>query len=91
MPGHISLATRAMGSMTSGSSGDAGLGTEPPIGVRTISGSARLCASQPRTNSIESPGKIRQLMTARALGGRALSALPPSIRVATQVVRRTLL
>ena len=39
------------------------------------------------TSAGESPGTMRQFITARARCGSALSACPPSIRVGVQVVR----
>ena len=50
-------------------------------------GSPTTETSVSRTASTATPGKIRQLTLAATCCGKAFSACPPSIMVATQVVR----
>src|SRR5471030_384266 len=68
-----------------------GGGGELPPRISSVStltaGSAMARSSARRTVSCVTPGKMRQLMLARARCGRALVAWPASSMVATQVVR----
>src|SRR5580700_974628 len=67
-----------------------GGGEEGPRVSRVVtltSGSAITRSRSARTDSAETPGKMRQLMLARARCGSALVAWPASSIVATQVVR----
>jgi hypothetical protein len=76
------------GSKMAGASG-AGL----PIGPRAAfalivtPGSSTIRSNAARVSSMVSPGAMRQLTSAVARCGRAFCACPPSINVATQVVR----
>src|SRR5438876_4187723 len=86
-PGHIAAVTDSTARITSGVSGDAGLGKNRFIGVTVILSLASAPMSVRRTSSSDSPGSTRQLTTALAVWGSALLAWPPSSRVATHVVR----
>src|SRR5262249_3947678 len=68
-------------------SGEGVLSTGPPNGVIEIPSSANTCLRVAYTSPIGSPGRTRQLTVALALCGSALTACPPWICVATQVVR----
>src|SRR5437762_4658374 len=63
------------------------LRTGPPSGVIEIPSSASTRLRVACTSSIGSPGRTRQLTVALARCGRAFTACPPWIWVATQVVR----
>src|SRR2546427_761153 len=78
-----------MQSRTSARMGDGLLDIASPIGVTEILGSSKTRISVDRTSPGESAGNRRQFTIARAVCGNALSACPPSRRVATQVVRKS--
>ena len=82
---------RSTALMTSGVNGDGALATASSIAVTEIFESASTRINVDLTSDGDSPGRIRQLTTARASCGSALSACPPSSRVATQVVRNNAL
>ena len=85
-PGHSPRVTVSTALMSSGVSGDGGLGKNLPVGVTVISSFARRATSCWRTSS----RLVRQhaaVHDGAAVCGSALSAWPPSSRVATQVVR----
>ena len=75
------------GRVIDGASGDATLGFALSIHETSTAGSLIAFTSDVRTPSGSSPGSTRQLIVARAVCGSALSACPPSSRVATHVVR----
>src|SRR3954452_24383426 len=91
VPGQNSFVTSAIGFITAGVSGDGALGFGLSIHVISMPGSLRTFAIVSPTASADSPGSTRQLTVALAICGNALSAWPPSSRVATQVVRNWLL
>ena len=87
-PGQNSAVSFSMGAMTSGVSGG-GDAVGPRVSgeeILTI-GSATNSSSLARTVSVVTPGKMRQLIFARARCGSAFVACPASSMVATQVVR----
>src|SRR3569833_44844 len=88
VPGHISFETCLIGPMISGVSGGGGpAGLGVPSAVTVTLGSPAAWIRAWRTLSTDWPGKMRQFTMALARWGRALSAWPPMIMVATQVVR----
>jgi len=87
-PGHISCVVASMARSSSGVRGDGGLGLAGARGVTLTPESATTRRSVASTCSGGSPGRMRQFTVARARWGSAFSAWPPSISVATQVVRR---
>ena len=88
-PGQNCAASFSMGARISRVSGGGGeLGPRVSSVVTLTAGSATSSSSFARTVSCVTPGKMRQLMFARARCGRALVACPASSMVATQVVRK---
>src|SRR5438093_3000438 len=67
--------------------GDGLLAVASPIVVTEILESSKTRISVDLTSAGDSPGSNRQFTMARAVCGNALSACPPSSRVATHVVR----
>src|SRR3954469_6820672 len=88
-PGNIALVNDSTLFMTSGRSGDGGLGLASLSNVTTTFGSAIVSTMVLRTDSGATPGRMRQFTLAVAICGSALFAWPPASRVATQVVRIT--
>src|SRR5271165_4000520 len=67
--------------------GEASVATDPTVtSLKVAAGSAATLSSSAMMLARLWPGKTRQLMLAVARWGRALSAWPPLIMVATQVV-----
>src|SRR5262249_31676059 len=90
-PGHMSVVARSTAAMISGFSGEGSLAAASSIGATEIFESAITRTKVERTSAGDSTGRIQQLTTGHAVCGSALSACPPSRRVATQVVRRSAL
>src|SRR5690349_8561782 len=86
-PAHISLVICSIGCITAGLSGEGGLGCAVPFGVTLMRLSSTIFTKVCCVWAAVSVGRMRQLTRARAVCGKALSACPPSSRVATQVVR----
>src|SRR5580698_2411955 len=87
-PGQNFAESFSKGPITAGVSGGGGeLGPRVSSVVTFTAGSAASSSSFCRTDSGSTPGKMRQLMLARARCGRAFVACPASNMVATQVVR----
>src|ERR1035441_7995371 len=86
-PGHISSANFSIGFRIRGVSGVGAAAGPRTSGIVTFTvGSAPSLTSWART-SRDTPGKMRQLMFAVALWGKALVAWPAESMVATRVVR----
>src|SRR6478672_2548874 len=77
-----------IGSSSSAVSGDGDVGASFSDGDTTIPVSSSTLMIVARTESIGTLGNTRQLTSAVAVCGSALSAWPPLSLVATQVVRR---
>src|SRR5262245_12340770 len=86
-PGKCVAARRSTTEYQEDVAGDGGLLTGAVITLSLILSPARRRRTV-STSSPESPGRMRQLITARAVCGSALLAWPASTRVATHVVRR---
>src|SRR5437870_13176565 len=86
-PGHIWFVSCSIAASTSARIGDGLLAVASPIGVTEILESSKTRISVDLTSAGDSPGSNRQFTMARAVCGNALSACPPSRRVATHVVR----
>ena len=86
-PGQNSAVSFSIAPMISWCSGEGVLSTGPPNGVIEMPSSASTRFRVAYTSPIGSPGRTRQLTVALALCGSALTACPPWICVATQVVR----
>src|SRR5262245_21829759 len=86
-PGHIAAVIASTGRITSAVSGDGGLGFASRTGAMVIRPSLTTLTRVSRVRSAVSVGRMRQLTVARAVCGKAFSACPASIIVATQVVR----
>ena len=87
MPGQNFGVSFSIAASSSGFIADGSLGVLVSARVTVSLGSANAVSSAFPTSSLLWPGTIRQLTMARASWGSALSAWPPSSRVATQVVR----
>src|SRR5688500_556076 len=86
-PGHISLVTRSISLIRAGVSGDGGEFRAAPWKVIFTPVSPTTRSRTAFTCSGVSSGRMRQLTLARARGGNALVAWPPSSIVDTHDVR----
>src|SRR5216117_1012179 len=87
VPGYISFMTLVTGSTTLEVSTDAGLSIGGASCESFNAGSAASSSNFAWISSGDSFGKMRQLIVARAICGKAFSAWPPEISVGTHVVR----